>query len=33
MVKPGDDSTVYLLHGKVDRSVFNLDFRPPLNIL
>jgi hypothetical protein len=33
MVKPNDDTTIYLLHGKVGRNIFNLDFRPPLNIL
>jgi Tub family len=33
MVRPDDDKTIFLLHGKVGRNVFNLDFRPPLNIL
>lgn len=33
MIKAGDETTIYLLHGKVGRNTFNLDFRPPLNVM
>lgn len=33
LIKEGDETTIYLLHGKMDRNLFNLDFRAPLSVV
>lgn len=33
LIKENDEATIYLLHGKMDRNLFNLDFRPPLSLI